>query len=42
MEFDAKDGIILALGESAFREVYPVVNKDLCKENLYYPEWVEI
>lgn len=42
MEFDAKDGIILALGESAFREVYPVVKKDLCKENLYYPEWVEI
>lgn len=38
MEFDAEDGIILALGKSAFQEVYPVVKKDLGEGQLYYPE----
>lgn len=38
MKFDTEDGVILALGKSAFQEVYPIVKKDLDEKQIYYAE----
>lgn len=38
MKFGTEDGIILALGSSAFQEVYPIVKKDLDEKQMYYAE----
>ncbi len=38
IQFGADDGVILALGEKAFSEVYPMVNKDLNPGQLCYPQ----
>ncbi len=37
MKFSLDDGIVLALGESAFGEVFPVVENDLDKRQLFCP-----
>lgn len=37
IKFNANDGIILALGISAFKEVYPVVKRDLAPKQLFLP-----
>ncbi len=39
MHFDSEDGIILALGEKGFHEVYPTVKKELNIGQLCYPQY---
>lgn len=42
MEFDSECGIILALGEKAFYEVYPMVKEKLNDSQLCYPQYMTL
>ena len=39
MKFQEDDGVILALGEKAFHEVYQTVKDDLSAGQLYCPQY---
>ncbi|MXP74994.1 hypothetical protein GN277_06250 [Lachnospiraceae bacterium WCA-9-b2] len=41
IKFDRKDGIILAVSEKTFYEVYSMLKKDMADNQLFYPQYKE-